>query len=57
MFWIQMSIATLALVLILFGIWHEEKLIAFEDRLWVYIADRIGYCLAKIVIAFRRLTK
>ena len=57
MFWIQTSIATLSLVLILFGIWHEEKLITFEDRLWDYIADRIGYCLAKIVIAFRRLTK
>ena len=50
-------ISSVALVLILVGIWHEEKLIAFENRLWDYIADRIGYCLAKIVIAFRRLIK
>lgn len=57
MFWIQMSIATIALVLILLGIWHEEKLIAFEDKMYEYICDRIGYCIAKVIIAFRRLTK
>ena len=57
MFWIQMSIATLALVLILFGIWHEEKLIAFEDRLWDYIKDRTAYCVAQVIITYRRLSK
>jgi hypothetical protein len=52
-----MSIATIALVLILLGIWHEEKLIAFEDRLWEHIKDRIAYCIAQVIIAYRRLTK
>lgn len=57
MFWIQTSIATFALVLILFGIWHEEKLIAFENRLWEFIKDRIAYCIAQVIISYRRLTK
>jgi hypothetical protein len=52
-----MSIATIALVLILFGIWHEEKLIALEDKMYEYICDRIGYYIAKVIIAYRRLTK
>ena len=55
MFWFEMLIATIALVLILIGIWHEEKLIAFEERLWDVIADRIGYALAQVVICYRRL--
>ncbi len=50
MFWIQMAIATAALALILTGIWHEEKLIAFEDR----IADRIGYLIAQVIIRHRK---
>lgn len=40
----------LAFIAILFGIIHEEKLIAFED----WLADRIGYIAAKVVIWFRR---
>jgi|GEM_PF-4966026 len=50
MFWLQMSIATIALVLILAGILHEEKLIAFEDR----VADRIGYHIAQVIIRYRK---
>lgn len=50
MFWLQMSIATIALVLILVGILNEEKLIAFEDR----IADRIGYHIAQVIIRHRK---
>lgn len=50
MFWFKMAIATVALVLILAGILHEEKLIAFEDRL----ADRIGYCIAQVIIRYRK---
>lgn len=53
MFWLKMLIATIALVLILIGIWHEEKLIAFED----WLADRIGYLIAKVIIWFRNLKK
>lgn len=41
----------LALIAILFGIIHEEKLIAFED----WLADRIGYIAARVVIWFRHL--
>ena len=50
MFWFQMAFATIALVLILTGILHEEKLIAFEDRL----ADRIGYHIAQVIIRHRK---
>lgn len=58
------TIPFLALIAILFGIIHEEKLIAFEDKLcnviaelWDIIADRIGYMAAKVFIWFRRLKK
>ena len=54
MFWLTIIFSTLALALILVGIWYEEKLIAFEDRLWDYIADRIGYYAAQVVIWHRR---
>ena len=47
------TIPFLAFIAILFGIIHEEKLIAFED----WIADRIGYIAAKVVIWFRTLLK
>ncbi len=50
MFWFQMTIATIALVLVLTGILYEEKLIAFEDKL----ADRIGYHIAQIIIRYRK---
>ena len=50
MFWFQMTIAAIALALILTGIWHEEKLIAFEDR----VADRIGYHIAQVIIRHRK---
>lgn len=54
MFWIQMLIETIALVLVLIGILHEEKLIAFEDKMWEYIKDRIAYVIAKIIIWYRK---
>jgi hypothetical membrane protein len=50
-------ILTTALVLILIGIWHEEKLIAFEEKVWDYIADRIGWLAAQIVITYRKIKK
>jgi len=31
---IEITISTIALVLILIGIWHEEKIIAFEDKIF-----------------------
>ena len=43
-------ILTAALALILVGIWHEEKIIAFEDML----VDRFAYFLAQIINAHRR---
>ncbi len=44
------TIPFLAFVVILFGIIHEEKLIAFED----WLADRIGWLAAQVVIKYRR---
>ena len=54
MFWLETALLTLALALILVGIWHEKKLIAFEDRLWDFISDRIGYIAARVYVAFRK---
>ncbi len=54
MFWLQTAFLTLALALILVGIWHEEKLIAFEERLWDFLADRIGYIAARVYVTFRK---
>lgn len=48
-------LCTVLLVLILIGIWHEEKLIAFEDKLWAHIADRIGYIAAKIYLGIKKV--
>ncbi len=50
MFWFQMAVATVALTLILIGILHEEKLVAFENR----VADRIGYHIAQVIIRHRK---
>ena len=54
MFELQIVFGVFALALVLTGIWYEEKLIAFEDRVWDFVADRIGYVAARIVIAFRK---
>ena len=50
MFWLQTVILSLALVLILVGIWHEEKLIAFEDK----IIDRFAYLVAQVIVRHRK---
>lgn len=55
MFGLQMVISTLALALILVGIWYEDKLIAFEDKVADYVCDRIGYILAQIVLHNKKL--
>ncbi len=54
MFWLETAFLTLALALILVGIWHEEKLIAFEEKAWDFIADRIGYIAARVYLTFRK---
>lgn len=54
MFWLKMLVATIALVLILIGIWHEEKLIAFEEKILEYVKDRIAWCIAQIILWYRR---
>lgn len=54
MFWLKTTFLALALALILAGIWHEEKLIAFEERVWDFIADRIGYIAARVYVTFRK---
>ena len=38
------------LVFVLVGIWYEEKFIKFEDK----ICDRLGYIIARVIIAHRR---
>lgn len=47
---LQTVIPAAALALILIGIWHEEKLIAFEDR----IADRLAWLVAQVIVRHRR---
>ena len=54
MFELQIVFGVFALTAVLAGIWYEDKIIAFEDRVWDFVADRIGYIAARIVIAFRR---
>ena len=45
------SILFISLIVILFAIIHEEKLIDLED----WIADRIGFIAAKIFIFCKKL--
>ncbi len=47
---LQTLIPAAALALILVGIWHEEKLIAFEDR----IADRLAWLVAQVIVKHRK---
>ncbi len=47
---IEIILSAIALVLVLIGIWHEEKLIAFEDELWERIKDRIVYTGARVIV-------
>ena len=47
---LQTVIPAAALALILIGIWHEEKLIAFEDR----IADRLAWLVAQVIVKHRK---
>ncbi len=47
---LQTVIPAAALALILIGIWHEEKLIAFENR----IADRLAWLVAQVIVKHRR---
>ena len=46
-------LGAIALVLILVGIWHEEKLIAFENELWERVKDRIAYTGARVIVKHR----
>ncbi len=53
MFWLQTFILVSALVLVLAGIWYEDKLIAFEKKFSDRFCDRVGYIIAKIVLIYR----
>ena len=46
---IEIILSAIALVLVLIGIWHEEKLIAFEDEL----RERIAYGCARLIVKHR----
>lgn len=50
-FVIETALEALALILILVGIWNEEKIIAFEDKL----VDKLAWYTAQVVINFRRI--
>ena len=50
---LEIFIPALALALILIGIWKEEKLIAFEDK----ILDRLAWIVAKIIVWYRHNVK
>lgn len=50
---LSITLSAIALVLVLIGIWHEEKLIAFENALWERVKDRVLYSLAHIVVWYR----
>ena len=52
---LETVICAVALVLILIGIWHEEKIIAFEDRAWEYIKGRTAYVVAKIYLGVKKV--
>ncbi len=52
--WIlETAILSLLLALVLVGIWFEERLIAFESKVYDRFCDRIGYVAAKIYISHR----
>lgn len=50
-FVIETALEALALILILVGIWHEEKVIRFEERL----ADKLAWYIAQVIGNYRRI--
>ena len=50
-FVIQTIVEIAALILILIGIWHEEKIIKFEDKL----ADKLAWYIAQVIGNYRRI--
>ena len=54
MLYLDTIILATAIALILVGIWHEEKLIAFERKIADFVSDRIGYCIAQVIIHHRK---
>lgn len=50
-FVIETTLEALALILILVGIWNEEKVIAFEDKL----ADKLAWYIAQVIGNYRRI--
>lgn len=49
----EIILSAIALVLVLIGIWHEEKLIAFEAELWERIKDRVLYYCAHVIVWYK----
>ena len=50
---LSITLSAIATVLVLVGIWHEEKLIAFENALWERVKDRAAYAGAHIIVWYK----
>lgn len=49
-----LTLIFLALIIVLFALIHEEKLIAFEDKVWGYVADRLGWLAAQVYLKLKK---
>lgn len=38
--WIQVVIAIIATILVCYGLYHEDKMVAFEEKLWKRIKSK-----------------
>lgn len=53
-FVIETIILAVAIVLCAVCVWYNDKLVAFEKKVYEVACDRIGYIAAKIYVAYRR---
>ena len=43
-----------AIVLCAVGVWHNDKLVGFEKKIYEFACDRIGYIAAMVYVKYRR---
>lgn len=43
-----------AIVLCAVGVWHNDKLVVFEKKIYEFACDRIGYIAAIVYVRYRR---
>lgn len=34
--------------------WHNDRIVALEDRGYAWLCDRLGYIIAKVILIYRR---